>query len=102
MPRHEWKDMADEALDLRAAMAELAPVEQAKGILMAHVRCTPERAASVLDNAATTLEVSPTVVARALIAAVTAGTDEQSLDQDGQRALRALRKVWGDTLGFGS
>ncbi len=67
MSDNQWMDLAEEAGQLREALAGRAPIEQAKGILISVHRIDPDAAFSMLTKMSSVHNIKVRVLAAALV-----------------------------------
>ena len=91
MDEDTWMDLAEEAGQLREAMAHRAPIEQAKGILMSHHACDADAAFAMLRTTSQQRNVKLWVLCLAVIEATT--TVPADLHPAPDAALAAAREL---------
>jgi hypothetical protein len=96
-----WMDLAEEAGQLREAMATRPTIDLAKGIVMAVRGCSPDVAFDVLREASTRHNVKLVRLSDALVRAVQARADGESVgDGNGSLADDVAAQMLVE-LGFG-
>lgn len=92
MNEDTWMDLAEEAGQLREAMAHRAPIEQAKGILMSYHACDADTAFAMLRATSQQRNVKLWVLCLAVVEATS------SVPADGQPVTDAARAAARELL----
>lgn len=92
MDEARWMDLAIEAGQLREAMVHRADIEQAKGIIMALRRCTPDAAFRELNTVSQRNNIKLVAIAGALVQRVS--PTAMPLEEDDPRLSKLVFENW--------